>query len=92
MPVRTCVACREKFEKAQLLRWVVEPSGVARPDPRAKRPGRGGYVCRSEECFEKLLARSKKRGGPDFRAHVEAFHLAIRGDVVQNVPVETHEN
>ena len=88
MPVRTCVGCRGRFEKAALLRWVVR-DGRASPDPRARRPGRGGYVCRREECWDKLLAR---KGGPDFRTEERAFRLAIRGDVGENVPGESHEN
>jgi hypothetical protein len=48
-------------------------------------------VCRAEACLD-LLIRGGKRSGIDFRAHETAFRLAIRGDVVQNVPGETHEN
>ena len=90
MPTRTCVACRRKREKGELLRWVLE-DGRARPDPAARLPGRGAYVCRDEKCLETLSRRGRKRGW-DFGAHGPAFALAIRGDVVQNVPGETHEN
>lgn len=91
MPVRTCVACRRKDAKDALLRWVVDREGRAVPDVRAVLPGRGAYVCRSPACLERLIRRSA-RGGIDFGTHESAFRLAIRGDVIQNVPGETHEN
>ena len=91
MPVRTCAACRRKGEKDALLRWVVGAEGRAVPDVRAVLPGRGAYVCRADACLD-LLIRRGKRTGIDFRTHEPAFRLAIRGDVVQNVPGESHEN
>jgi hypothetical protein len=91
VPVRTCAACRRKGEKDGLLRWTVDGTGCAVPDVRAVHPGRGAYVCRADECLDRLI-RNAKRTGIDFRTHEPAFRLAIRGDVVQNVPGETHEN
>ena len=89
MPIRTCVGCRERFDQGILLRWVIDPDGCAVPDPSRRRPGRGAYVCRREECWEALR---KRKGGPDFRREAAAFQLAIRGDVLQNVPGESREN
>lgn len=90
MPIRTCVACRRRTEKRDLLRWVVDAEGRPAPDPDARAPGRGGYVCRTEECVERLSRRERRRGvAPEAW---EAFRLAIRGDVPQNVAGETHEN
>ena len=89
MPVRSCAACRGRFDKQELLRWVVDGEGCAVPDPRGRARGRGAYVCRREECWERLR---KRKGGPDFRREERAFQLAIRGDVIQNVPGESHEN
>jgi predicted RNA-binding protein YlxR (DUF448 family) len=91
VPVRTCAACRRKGEKSVLLRWVVGADGCAAPDVRAVLPGRGAYVCRADECLDRLI-RGSRRTGIDFRTHEKAFRLAIRGGVVQNVPGETHEN
>jgi hypothetical protein len=59
------------------------------PDPRGRLAGRGGYVCRRDECWEAILRR---KGSDGFRAEEQAFRLAIRGGVVQNVPGESHEN
>ena len=74
LPVRQCLACRRRRVKGELLRWTVDARQRAVPDPAVKRPGRGGYVCRSERCLETLLARSRKRS-PDFRPEENAFRV-----------------
>lgn len=53
-------------------------------DPRGRHPGRGAYICRSEDCWEGLQRRSR-RGGPNLETHAEAFRLAIQGSVTENV-------
>jgi predicted RNA-binding protein YlxR (DUF448 family) len=88
VPIRTCVACRRRAEKSELLRWVVDSGGVARPDPAGTLPGRGSYVCRTEACW-RALRRRFRRGGPDFEESEEAFRLAIPEDVIQNVRRES---
>ncbi|WP_435877653.1 YlxR family protein, partial [Streptomyces halstedii] len=42
-PERTCVGCRERAAKSELLRTVVDEGDVL-PDPRGTLPGRGAYV------------------------------------------------
>jgi predicted RNA-binding protein YlxR (DUF448 family) len=88
VPLRTCVACRRKREKAELLRWIVNEDGTAAPDPAAVHPGRGAYVCRDEACLDRLLRRGAKVGFAPGPAEA-AFRLAIRPNVVQNVPGES---
>ena len=56
-PVRTCVGCRRKGSKAELLR-VVAVSGHAVPDPRRRQPGRGAWVHPVVDC----LALAERRG------------------------------
>jgi len=55
-PVRTCVGCRERAAKSELLRVVVgsDPSGhpVARPDPAGSATGRGAHVHPTQECYD----------------------------------------
>jgi predicted RNA-binding protein YlxR (DUF448 family) len=43
--MRSCVICREKQPKRDLLRIVRTPEGEVRVDPSGKMNGRGGYVC-----------------------------------------------
>ncbi|MBZ0268510.1 YlxR family protein [bacterium] len=91
MPIRTCVACRTRAEKSELLRWVVDADGEARTDPRARATGRGRYVCRTDDCLARLLRWGKRRG-IGFGKSEPAFRLAIRGEVPENAAGETHEH
>jgi uncharacterized protein len=54
--VRTCVGCRVRAAKSDLLR-VVSRDGSVVPDPRAQLPGRGAYLHLSRECFEQAERR-----------------------------------
>ena len=56
-PERTCVGCRGKAGKRELLRVVRSPQGELRPDPSGSEPGRGAYVHREAACVEAALAR-----------------------------------
>ena len=53
--MRMCVGCREMKEKRQLLRIVKNAEGQISFDRVGKVPGRGAYICRSEECLEKAV-------------------------------------
>lgn len=59
MPIRTCIGCRGKFPKKDLLRFVRDTAGNLRADPTGKLPGRGAYVCWSQACINTAF-RSKK--------------------------------
>ena len=63
-PERTCIACRRKGEKGELVKLAYGPAGVV-VDYNEKLPGRGAYVCPDRECIdkglnEKALSRSFK--------------------------------
>jgi len=51
---RTCFACRQRQEKRELLRLVVDEEGVIWPDLAAQLPGRGVYLCMQTACLAKL--------------------------------------
>ncbi len=51
IPVRTCVACRERRPQVELLRIAKSESGLE-PDEFRKLEGRGWYVCQDKlECM-----------------------------------------
>lgn len=52
---RTCVACRNEFDKSELLRFVVDPSNNLMLDVYAKAPARGSYVCSDDACLSKAI-------------------------------------
>lgn len=55
VPMRMCVGCREMREKKSLLRVVRLEGGGAAIDRTGKAPGRGAYVCPSEDCLKKAI-------------------------------------
>ncbi len=57
-PVRTCVACRQEGDKAQLIRLVRRPDGLVVADPSGRLPGRGAYLHATPECI--ATARKKR--------------------------------
>lgn len=52
IPLRTCVVSREKLEKKDLIRVVRTKEGIV-VDPTGKVNGRGAYLKKSKEIFEK---------------------------------------
>jgi len=58
-PERTCIACRGKRPKWELVRVVRTPQGGLEIDPRGKKAGRGAYLCRRQECWEIGLKRRR---------------------------------
>jgi predicted RNA-binding protein YlxR (DUF448 family) len=59
-PVRTCVGCRQRAAKDELLRVVAEDLGDGLEviaDPRGCAPGRGAHLHPTPECLELALRR-----------------------------------
>lgn len=52
VPQRTCVVCRGKRPKQELVRLVRASSGGIAPDPAGRAPGRGAYLCRASACWD----------------------------------------
>ncbi|MFD9910197.1 YlxR family protein [Streptomyces sp. NPDC059063] len=55
-PERTCVGCRERAAKSDLLRTVAV-EGVCVPDPSGTLPGRGAYVHPALVCLDLAVRR-----------------------------------
>lgn len=64
VPERRCCGCMEMKPKPELVRVVKSNTGDVSLDLTGKAPGRGAYVCRSSECFEK--ARKARRFEREF--------------------------
>jgi predicted RNA-binding protein YlxR (DUF448 family) len=58
VPERTCVSCRRKAGKRELVRLVCS-GGAVEADLRGKMPGRGIYLCLSSECWENGLKNNR---------------------------------
>ena len=59
IPMRMCVGCREMKPKRELLRVVRSPEGEISFDMTGRKPGRGAYVCRSEECLTRAVRQKQ---------------------------------
>ncbi|MFI6771063.1 YlxR family protein [Streptomyces sp. NPDC050355] len=55
-PERTCLGCRERAAKGDLLR-IVQIEGECAPDPRGTLPGRGAYVHPTLVCLDLAVRR-----------------------------------
>lgn len=55
VPQRTCVVCRQKYNKRDLTRLVRTPDGLL-VDQSGKQEGRGAYICDSAECYQKATS------------------------------------
>jgi len=77
IPLRTCLGCRLRRAKPQLVRYVLSDNIVI-VDRGQKRPGRGAYVCDSADC----LSRSITTHAFDkaFRQHVIIDKIKLTGD------------
>ncbi len=70
IPLRKCTGCGEMKDKRELIRVVKAPEkkdengnllsgGEVSLDLTGRKPGRGAYICKKPECFEK--ARKARR-------------------------------
>jgi predicted RNA-binding protein YlxR (DUF448 family) len=57
-PQRTCIICRQKFDKRRLTRLVNASEEGIVVDPTGKRNGRGAYLCDDPACWQKTLQNS----------------------------------
>ena len=55
VPERTCVGCRKKVPKRNLVRVARVPDGAVVPDPSGSAPGRGAYVHLDAGCIDAAM-------------------------------------
>lgn len=55
VPLRSCVVCRQRYEKRRLTRIVNSPDSGVVVDPTGKQNGRGAYLCDQPACWDKAL-------------------------------------
>jgi len=74
VPERSCVACRQKRAKWELVRIVRTVDGEVEIDARGKKAGRGAYLCKLQECWQEGL--KKKRVERALRSHIATARLS----------------
>jgi hypothetical protein len=70
--IRMCIVCRAQSDKKTLLRIVKNKDGEIFVDKTGKANGRGAYVCKEKECYQKLCKQ-------------KALNRAFKCDVPQEV-------
>lgn len=55
IPLRMCTGCQEMKPKKELIRVVKSNDGEVSVDLTGKKSGRGAYVCKNIQCFEKAF-------------------------------------
>ncbi|MBD8913646.1 MULTISPECIES: RNase P modulator RnpM [Ruminococcus] len=83
IPMRMCLGCGEMRPKRELIRVVKSKEGDISLDLTGKKSGRGAYICKSVECFEKARkARKFER----------SFSCMISEDIYNSMEGELREN
>ena len=77
-PQRTCLGCRQKKGKIELVRIVRTPGGRVEVDVQAKKLGRGAYLCPLAECWEQGLK-------------VKRLSCVLRGPIDQEAMADLRE-
>lgn len=83
IPMRMCLGCGEMKPKRELIRVVKSKEGDISLDLTGKKSGRGAYICKSVECFEK--ARKARR-------FERSFSCMISEDIYNSMEGELREN
>lgn len=86
MPTRTCVGCRERTTKSELLRVVVgsdvHGQPVVCPDPIGTAPGRGAHLHPTPQCYRLAVRR---RAFPRALRQADGLTSAPVGDYVDSL-------
>ena len=54
-PERTCIVCRTKGSKDNFLKIVKNKNGEFAIEREVRLDGRGAYICKNKECYEKCI-------------------------------------
>jgi predicted RNA-binding protein YlxR (DUF448 family) len=82
IPVRTCVGCRRKRKKEEMIWLVQRPEGVMVVDPKKPHQGRGLYLCPDHKCLN--MAKKKNRGIA-FLETTDFRRPSVKGSLTQEV-------
>jgi predicted RNA-binding protein YlxR (DUF448 family) len=82
IPLRQCIGCGGSKNKKEMIRVLKTPEEEFTVDATGRKNGRGAYLCRSMECFEKAV----KGKGLE-----RSFKMAIPKEVYETLKKEMEE-
>ena len=83
IPMRMSLGCGEMRPKRELIRVVKSKEGEISLDLTGKKSGRGAYICKSVECFEK--ARKARKFERSFSCMIsEDIYDSMEGELKEN--------
>lgn len=74
--LRRCVSCGEQKNKVELIRIVKPKEEELQIDLTGKKNGRGAYICKKEECLNKIIKTKKLE---------RTFEININDDFYENL-------
>ncbi|MGL5416675.1 MAG: RNase P modulator RnpM [Clostridium sp.] len=74
IPLRMCTGCSEMKPKKELIRVVKSKEGEVSIDLVGKKPGRGAYVCKSEDCLNKAYKTKRLSRNLDVQIGEEIYN------------------
>lgn len=90
IPMRMCIGCGEMKEKRSLVRVIKTSEDEILLDVTGKKSGRGAYLCKSMECFEKV--QKGRRLERAFSCKVDNTIYEELKDELQREMVESVDN
>lgn len=81
VPERTCMACNTQKPKQELLRIVKSKDGIIEVDLTGKKNGRGAYICKDENCFNKIVKSKRLEKVFEMQLSEEVYD-SIRGVII----------
>lgn len=83
IPMRKCIGCMESFPKKELCRIVKNKENEIKLDLTGKLNGRGTYICKKSDCFEKAI-KSKRLS--------KSIEMEIPDNVIEEIRAEILKN
>ena len=83
IPMRKCIGCMESFPKKELVRVVKNKENEIKLDLTGKLNGRGTYICKKSECFEKAI-KSKRLAKSIEMEIPEEVYEEIKAEICKN--------
>ena len=78
---RKCISCNKIGQKDEFIRIVKNKDGLISVDLSKKAEGRGAYICKNEECLNKMI--KQKKLSKSFKQEINTeIYEKLRGVIV----------